>query len=34
MSVGTKKRQQQAIDQALLLWGDYKRRNASNRPGK
>ena len=28
---GTKKRQQRDIDQAVALWGDYKRRKASTR---
>ncbi|MCC7097173.1 MAG: type II toxin-antitoxin system RelE/ParE family toxin [Thermomonas sp.] len=31
---GTKKRQQQDIDQAVALWEDYKRRKASTRQGK
>lgn len=31
---GTKKRQQQDIDQAVALWEDYKRRKASTRKGK
>jgi putative addiction module killer protein len=31
---GTKKRQQQDIDQAVGLWEDYKRRKASTRQGK
>lgn len=31
---GTKKRQQQGIDQAVALWEDYKRRKASTRQGK
>ena len=31
---GTKKRQQQDIDQAVTLWGDYQRRKASTRQGK
>lgn len=31
---GTKKRQQQDIDQAVALWDDYKRRKASTRQGK
>ena len=31
---GTKKRQQQDIDQALVLWEDYKRRKASTQKGK
>ena len=31
---GTKKRQQQDIDQAVTLWQDYKRRKASTRQGK
>ena len=31
---GTKKRQQQDIDQALALWEDYKRRKASTQKGK
>jgi len=31
---GTKKRQQQDIDQAVALWETYKRRKASTRQGK
>ncbi len=31
---GTKKRQQQDIDQALALWEDYKRRKVSSQKGK
>ena len=31
---GTKKRQQQDIDQAVALWEDYKRRKASHLRGK
>lgn len=31
---GTKKRQQQDIDQAVTLWEDYKRRKASTQKGK
>ncbi len=31
---GTKKRQQQDIDQAVALWEDYKRRKAANERGK
>ena len=31
---GTKKRQQQDIDQALTLWEDYKRRKALTTQGK
>ena len=31
---GTKKRQQQDIDQAVALWDDHKRRKASTRQGK
>ncbi len=31
---GTKKRQQQDIEQAVVLWDDYKRRKASTRQGK
>ena len=31
---GTKKRQQQDIDQAVALWEDYKRRKASTQKGK
>ncbi len=30
---GTKKRQQKDIDQALVLWDDYKRRKASSGQG-
>jgi putative addiction module killer protein len=30
---GTKKRQQQDIDQAVALWEDYKRRKASTQKG-
>ena len=30
---GTKKRQQKDIDQALVLWDDYKRRKASGGQG-
>ncbi|AGX87502.1 hypothetical protein Cenrod_1415 [Candidatus Symbiobacter mobilis CR] len=33
-NVGTKKRQQQDIDQAVALWADYKRRKASTLQGK
>jgi putative addiction module killer protein len=31
---GTKKRQQQDIDQAVALWEDYKRSKASTQKGK
>lgn len=31
---GTKKRQQQDIDQAVMLWEDYKCRKASNQKRK
>lgn len=31
---GTKKRQQQDIDQAVSLWEDYKRGKASTQKGK
>jgi len=31
---GTKKRQQQDIDQAVALWEDYKLRKVSTRQGK
>jgi putative component of toxin-antitoxin plasmid stabilization module len=31
---GTKKRQQQDIDQAVTLWEDYKRRKALTQKGK
>jgi putative component of toxin-antitoxin plasmid stabilization module len=31
---GTKRRQQQDVDQAVALWEDYKRRKASTRRGK
>jgi putative addiction module killer protein len=31
---GTKKRQQQDIDQAVALWEDYKRRKVANEKGK
>jgi len=30
---GTKKRQQQDIDQTVALWGDYKRSKASTQKG-
>lgn len=31
---GTKKRQQQDIDQAVALWDNYKRRKGSTQKGK